>query len=124
MVFDASSLILVVEDDDDVREFAVHVLRDRGYTVIEAVNGGVALVLLEQDLPIDLLFTDIVMPGEPDGVALAERAKQLRPNLRVLYTTGFAGASRFHQHAIHGKVLGKPYRSRQLATEVEQLLSG
>jgi CheY-like chemotaxis protein len=123
MAVDASPLILVVEDDDDVREFAVHVLRDRGYTVIEAVNGGVALVLLEQDLPIDLLFTDIVMPGEPDGVALAERAKELRPNLRVLYTTGFAGASRFRQHAIHGKVLGKPYRSRQLASEVEQLLS-
>ncbi len=119
----AERLILVVEDDDDVREFAVHVLRDSGYAVIEAVNGGVALVLLEQNLPIDLLFTDIVMPGEPDGVALAERAKQLRPNLRVLYTTGFAGACRFSQHVVHGKVLGKPYRSRQLASEVEQLLS-
>jgi CheY-like chemotaxis protein len=119
----AERLILVVEDDDDVREFAVHVLRDRGYAVIEAVNGGVALVLLEQNLPIDLLFTDIVMPGEPDGVALAERAKQMRPDLRVLYTTGFAGACRFDRHVVHGKVLGKPYRSRQLASEVEQLLS-
>ena len=123
MAMDASKLILVVEDDDDVRQFAVNVLRDRGFHVIEAVNGGVALVLLEQDLPIELLFTDIVMPGEPDGVALAERAKELRPNLQVLYTTGFAGASRFHRHAIHGKVLGKPYRSRQLTSEVEQLLS-
>src|SRR3979490_1683550 len=91
MPADASRLIPGVEDDDAVREFAVHVLRDRGYAVIEAVNGGVALVLLEQDLPIDLLFTDIVMPGEPDGVALAERAKELRPNLRVLYTTGVRG---------------------------------
>src|ERR1700732_3686146 len=118
-----AGFVLVVEDDADVREFAVRVLREYGFRVLEAVNGGVALVLLEQDLPIDLLFTDIVMPGEPDGVALAERAKQLRPNLRVLYTTGYAGATRFHQHAIHGKVLGKPYRSRQLASEVEQLLS-
>src|SRR5258708_22029368 len=105
-------LILVVEDDDDVREFGVDVLRDNGYRVSEAVNGGVALVLLEQDLPIDLLFTDIVMPGEPDGVALAERAKELRPDLRVLYTTGFAAACRFDRHVVHGKVLGKPYRSR------------
>jgi CheY-like chemotaxis protein len=124
MTFGAPRLILVVEDDDDVREFAVHVLRDNGYRVLEAVNGGVALVLLEQDLPIDLLFTDIVMPGEPDGVALAERAKQLRPDLRVLYTTGFAGVGRFDRHVIHGKVLGKPYRSRQLTSEVEQLLTG
>jgi CheY-like chemotaxis protein len=116
-------LILVVEDDDDVREFAVDVLRDNGYRVIEAVNGGVAQVLLEQDLPIDLLFTDIVMPGEPDGVALAERAKELRPDLRVLYTTGFAAAGRFDHRVVHGKVLGKPYRPSQLASEVENLLA-
>jgi CheY-like chemotaxis protein len=123
MPMDASKMILVVEDDDDVRDFAVHVLRDRGYDVLEAVNGGVALILLEQALPIDLLFTDIVMPGEPDGVALAERAKELRPDLRVLYATGFAGAGRFDRRIVHGKILGKPYRSRQLAVEVEQLLS-
>jgi CheY-like chemotaxis protein len=123
MAVDASKLILVVEDDDDVRDFAVNVLRDRGYAVIEAVNGGVALVLLEQNLPIDLLFTDIVMPGDPDGVALAERAKELRPALHVLYTTGFAGAGRFNHRVMHGKVLGKPYRSRQLTNEIEQLLS-
>jgi CheY-like chemotaxis protein len=116
-------LILVVEDDDDVREFAVDVLRDKGYRVIEAVNGGVALVLLQQDLPIDLLFTDIVMPGEPDGVVLAERAKELRPDLRVLYTTGFAAAGRFDRRVVHGKVLGKPYRPSQLASEVENLLA-
>jgi CheY-like chemotaxis protein len=116
-------LILVVEDDDDVREFAVDVLRDKGYRVIEAVNGGVALILLQQDLPIDLLFTDIVMPGEPDGVALAERAKELRPDLRVLYTTGFAAAGRFDRHVVHGKVLGKPYRPAQLASAVENLLA-
>jgi len=116
--------LIVVEDDDDVRELAVNTLREAGFNVLQAMNGGIALILLQEALPVDLLFTDIVMPGEPDGVALAERAKELRPNLRVLYTTGFAGASRFRQHAIHGKVLGKPYRSRQLASEVEQLLSG
>ncbi len=70
----AERLILVVEDDDDVREFAVHVLRDSGYAVIEAVNGGVALVLLEQNLPIDLLFTDIVMSTPPASPAPAVSA--------------------------------------------------
>src|SRR5260370_23696395 len=73
-------LILVVEDDDDVREFAVDVLRDKGYHVIEAVNGGVALGLLQQDLPIDLLFTDTAISGRSAGVALAGLAKELRTN--------------------------------------------
>jgi CheY-like chemotaxis protein len=119
----AEGFILVVEDDEDVREFAVRVLRDSGYHVLEAVNGGVALVLLEQDLPIDLLFTDIVMPGEPDGIGLAERAKAMRPDLRVLYATGFAGSTRLDEHNIYGKVLGKPYRPQQLASEVARLLA-
>jgi CheY-like chemotaxis protein len=117
-------LILVVEDDDDVRKFAARVLRDKGYRVIEAANGGVALVLLQQGLPIELLFTDVVMPGEPDGLALAERAMKLHPDLRVLYATGFAGAHRFGRHAVHGKVLSKPYRPRQLTSEIEQLIFG
>jgi CheY-like chemotaxis protein len=117
-------LILVVDDDDDVRKFAARVLRDKGYRVIEAANGGVALVLLQQGLPIELLFTDVVMPGEPDGLALAERAKKLHPDLRVLYATGFAGAHRFGRHAVHGKVLSKPYRPRQLTSEIEQLIFG
>src|SRR5258708_21590718 len=115
-------LILVVEDDDDVREFAVDVLREKGYRVIEAVNGGVAFVLLEQDLPIDMLFTDIVMPGEPDGIGLAERALAMRPSLRVLYATGFAGADRLDGHALRGAVLHKPYRPQELTAAVLGLL--
>src|SRR5215813_5796130 len=94
MNIDTPGFVLVVEDDDDVREFAVRVLRDNGFRVLEAVNAGVALILLEQEIPIEVLFTDIVMPGEPDGIGLADRAKALRPDLRVLYTTGFAGANR------------------------------
>src|SRR5690348_15980752 len=123
MNIEAPGIVLVVEDDDDVREFAVRVLRDQGFRVIEAVNAGVALVLLEQELPIEVLFTDIVMPGEPDGIGLADRAKALRPDLRVLYATGFAGAGRLAERPIHGKVLNKPYRPQQLASEVEQLMS-
>lgn len=120
----AAGFIPVVEDDEDVREFAVRVLRDSGYQVLEAANGGVALVLLGQDLPIELLFTDIVMPGEPDGIGLAERAKAMRPGLRVPYATGFAGSARLDEDSIHGKVLSKPYRPAQLARAVERLLAG
>jgi CheY-like chemotaxis protein len=118
----ASGFILVVEDDPDVREFAVQVLRESGYRVLEAVNGGVALFLLEQDLPIDLLFTDIIMPGEPDGIDLAERARALRPSLPVLFTTGFAGAGRCGDRTPVGKWLSKPYRPRQLEETVETIL--
>src|SRR5690242_3952738 len=110
MARSASGFILVVEDDADVREFAVRVLRESGYRVLEAANGGVAQVLLEQDLPIDLLFTDIVMPGEPDGIELAARARTLRPNLPVLFTTGFAGAARMGDRALEGRLINKPYR--------------
>jgi CheY-like chemotaxis protein len=118
-----AGFVLVVEDDEDVREFAVTVLRESGFRVLEAVNGGVALVLLAQDLPIDVLFTDIVMPGEPDGIGLAERALAMRPDLRVLYATGFAGASRLDQRPVHGPVLNKPYRSLQLASAVDRLVA-
>lgn len=118
-----SGFILVVEDDADVREFAVRVLRGSGYRVLEAVNGGVALVILEQDLPIDLLFTDIVMPGEPDGIGLAQRARAMRPELPILLTTGFAGLERLGDAALGGKLLAKPYRPRQLEQTVESLLA-
>jgi CheY-like chemotaxis protein len=120
---DSPGFILVVEDDADVREFAVRVLRERGYRVLEAANGGIALVLLQQDLPIDLLFTDIVMPGEPDGIRLAEKARALRPDLPVLFTTGFVGAERLGGSVSAGRLIGKPYRPRQLEETVASLLS-
>jgi CheY-like chemotaxis protein len=116
-----AGFVLVVEDDEDVREFAVRALREYGFRVLEAVNGGVALVLLAQDLPIEVLFTDIVMPGEPDGIGLAERAKEMRPDLRVLYATGFAGAGRLDAHPVYGTVLSKPYHPEQLTREDGQL---
>jgi CheY-like chemotaxis protein len=119
----AAGLILVVEDDDDIREFSVKTLRAEGYRVLEAANGGVALVLLGQDLPIRVLFTDIVMPGEPDGLDLAERARALRPDLKILYTTGFTAAARLDGHRVYGSVLSKPYRGQELADEVARLIA-
>jgi CheY-like chemotaxis protein len=119
-----AATLLVVEDDDDVRDLAVNVLRDEGYRVLQAANGGVAMVMLDQDLPIDLLFTDVVMPGGPDGFELADLAKRRRPELKVLYTTGYSGLARASGDiALHGKILSKPYRPAEITREVRELLS-
>jgi DNA-binding NtrC family response regulator len=120
-----AATLLVVEDDDDVRDLTVSILREEGYRVLQAANGGVAMVMLDQDLPIDLLFTDVVMPGGPDGFELANLAKQRRPELKVIYTTGYAGLARATKEMpLHGKILSKPYRPAEIATEVRQLLLG
>ncbi len=116
-------LILVVDDEDDVRDLAVAVLRDEGFSVMQAASGGIALAILNQDLPIELLFTDIVMPDGPDGIELGEWARSHRPDIRILYTTGFSSALRFNKR-LHGKMLPKPYRAKQLVQAVVQLLSG
>ena len=116
--------LLVVEDDDDVRDLTVTILREDGHRVLQAANGGVALVLLEQDVEVDLLFTDIVMPGGPDGLELAHLAKSRRPELKVLYATGFAGLARAgKERPVYGKILNKPYLPTQLCEEIRQLLA-
>ena len=81
-------IVLVVEDEARVRDMSVAALRDLGYTVRQADSGENALRLLDENLPVTLLFTDIVMPGI-NGRELADRAKALRPGLKVLYTTGY-----------------------------------
>jgi len=119
-----AATIIVVEDDDDVRDLAVSVLREAGYNVLQAMNGGIALVLLEQDIPVDLLFTDIVMPGDPDGFELAERAVEMRPEIRILYTTGYAGPFQTpNTRPMLGRMLRKPYRPSELLAEVAGLVS-
>jgi two-component system, cell cycle sensor histidine kinase and response regulator CckA len=116
-------LILVVEDEDDVRDLAVAVLRDEGFSVMQAATGGIVLAILNEDLPIELLFTDIVMPDGPDGIELGEWTRSHRPDIKILYTTGFGSALRFNER-IHGKMLPKPYRSKQLVQAVVELLCG
>jgi CheY-like chemotaxis protein len=123
-ILPVAATLIVVEDDDDVRDLAVTVLREAGYNVLQAMNGGIALVLLEQDIPVDLLFTDIVMPGDPDGFELAERAVELRPGLRILYTTGYAGpAQPPADRPMLGRMLRKPYRTADLLAEIADLVS-
>ncbi len=117
--------ILVVEDDRDVREVALAVLEGAGYRVIEAASGDDAhrLLLANPEMTIDLLFTDVVMPGRLDGIDLANAACALRPHLQVLYATGFANLVRENRDAdLQGPVLRKPYRPGDLRRAVAALL--
>jgi CheY-like chemotaxis protein len=109
----------------DVRELAATVIEDSGYRVLEAANGDDAynLLLAHPDLQIDLLFTDVVMPGRLDGVDLAHAARAVRPQLQVLYATGFADLVRPHRDSeLYGPVLRKPYRPGELRGAIAALL--
>jgi CheY-like chemotaxis protein len=119
--------VLVVEDDRDVREIAVAVLEAEGYRVIEAANGDDALRLLiaEPERHIDVLFTDVVMPGRLDGIDLGNAVGQLRPGMMVLYATGFANLVREHRDSeLRGPVLRKPYRPGELRSAILGLIDG
>jgi CheY-like chemotaxis protein len=113
--------VLVVDDDAEVRELAAWSLRDAGHTVLEAADGAEALALFEQHPEIDLLFTDIVMPGL-DGYRVAEMARERRPEIGVLYTTGFAGGTGQYANVMHGQVLRKPYHLDELVSAVARAL--
>lgn len=117
--------ILVVEDDALVRRFAMEQLRDLGYRVIGTRDAAEALQRLRKDTAIDLLFTDVMMPGGMNGRQLAEAACALRPSLRVLYTSGYTqNAIIHHGHLDQGVVLlNKPYSRTSLARKVRQALS-
>jgi PAS domain S-box-containing protein len=117
--------ILLVEDDDLVREHATRLLQGMGYQVTTANNGPEAIELLRKGVPCDLLFTDVIMPGGMTGPKLAEAARRLRSGLRVLYTSGYTENAIVH----HGRVdpgvnlLHKPYRRPELAAKVRAALS-
>jgi PAS domain S-box-containing protein len=120
-----SETILLVEDDDMVREFAQRVLRLDGYTVLEARQGGEALRLCERYTgSIQLLITDIVMPGGMSGGQLAERLTSLRPEMQVLYMSGYTDKAIIHQGMLDLKAafLNKPFTPSALARKVRQLL--
>ena len=114
--------ILVVEDEDDVRELVATSLRHRGFSVLSVPNAEVALQILMEQVRFDLLFTDIVMPGVIDGFELADRAKRLQPDQKIHYATGYAHVSRRSIDTLHGKLIQKPYRPDELATEVRRAL--
>ncbi|WP_245435917.1 CHASE3 domain-containing protein [Methylobacterium sp. V23] len=119
----AREVILVVEDEDGVRDLAVEALRDLRYTVIHAEGAKDALQMLDTHPEIALLFTDVVMP-EVNGRELAEAVHQRRPNLPVLFTTGYTRNAIVHNGLVDADVqlLAKPYTLEQLALKVRQAM--
>lgn len=117
--------ILVVEDNDLVQAYVDNQLRSLGYQVIAVQTGVEALAVLEQEPAIDLLFTDVMMPGGMNGKQLAEKARQQRQDLSVLYTSGYTENAIVHQGRLDPGVylLSKPYRLRDLARMVRQALT-
>ena len=118
--------ILVVEDNAKLREITVRQLRGAGYVVREASEGASALAILESGVAIDLLFTDIVMPGEPNGCDLAEQGRLRRPGLRIVLTSGFSdlqGARKGAGVSDH-VLLHKPYRQAALLRVIREALDG
>ncbi|HEY1795233.1 MAG TPA: ATP-binding protein [Stellaceae bacterium] len=121
---DGSEIILLVEDDDAVREINASTLRELNYAVIEAEDGPKALQILEIVPNIRMLFTDVGLPGGMNGRRLAERALTLRPDLRVLFTTGYAQSAIVHHGRLDPGVdlLSKPFTAAALATKIRELL--
>lgn len=116
--------LLVVEDNNGVREYAVSVLEDLGYRVVEAADVDGALKALENAPLIDLLFTDVVLPGKLSGRDLAQTLEQRFPGLPVLFTTGYTRNAIVHNGRLDAKVhlLNKPYTQQELARKLRELL--
>jgi CheY-like chemotaxis protein len=116
--------ILMVEDDDLVRMSVQSLIESLGYRVVPARDGPDALEILRHDTRIDLLFTDIVMPGGMHGPQLAAEARRLRPKLKVLYTSGYPGSEYSPEGLTAQQLLSKPYEADELAAKLREILEG
>ncbi|WP_107327979.1 PAS domain S-box protein [Agrobacterium pusense] len=116
--------VLVVEDDDHVRDTAIDLLTDLGYRVLKASDAQSALAIVESGIAIDLLFTDVVMPGSLTSPELARKAKQRLPRLAVLFTSGYTENSIVHHGRLDAGVelLSKPYTREAMARKIRQVL--
>ncbi len=117
-------VVLVVEDDDQVRANTVEMLNDLGYVVLEAADAATALRIGQGEKPIELLFTDVVLPGKCSGRQLAEMLASSRPEMKVLYTTGYSRDAIVHNGRLDAGVslITKPFLMHELAAKVRSLL--
>lgn len=119
-----SHTILVAEDEVLIRLVLAEYLRDCGYRVLEAANASEAIQILTEEIQVDILFTDVQMPGEINGFGLAKWTRQHRPEIQVIVTSG-------HEQAAHKAsdlcddepYIKKPYDPAGLAAEIRRLLS-
>ncbi|MGY3586493.1 signal transduction histidine kinase/CheY-like chemotaxis protein [Bradyrhizobium sp. USDA 4341] len=113
----AQEIVLVVEDDRLVRSYVLTQIESLGYTTRSANNGGEALAVLDSGAPVDLLFTDVIMPGAMNGRDLATEAERRRPGLRVLFTSGYTDDAIDQDGKLEQGILflAKPYSRAQLA---------
>lgn len=117
--------ILVAEDDEDVRNTVVELLADLGYRVLKASDAASALVVIDSGMPIDLLFTDVVMPGPLRSPELARKARERLPSIAVLFTSGYTENAIVHGGRLDAGVelLGKPYTKEALAKKIRHVLA-
>ena len=117
--------VLLVDDDGDARATAVNLLMTLGYEVLVAASGAEALDILARDEGIDVLFTDVIMPGGMDGGEVAEQARLIRPDIKVLFASGYFEDAlvRKGNIATNTHLLVKPYRRRDLAKMMQMILA-
>ena len=120
-----AEIILVVDDEYHVRQMSSESLRELGYTVVEAANGDEALDIMAKRSDINMLFTDIVMPGI-NGRELADKIREQAPKLPILFTTGYTRDPTFQDGMVDRGIvlLSKPFTIEQLAQRVRQVLDG
>ena len=116
--------MLVVEDDKLVRSYVLAQIESLGYTTLSASNGPEALSVLDSGTPVDLMFTDVIMPGRMNGRELATEALKRRPGLRVLFTSGYSENAIDQDGKLEDGILflGKPYSRAELARMLQVAL--
>ena len=121
-----SEAVLVVEDDPLVRRYVMTQIESLGYTTLEAANATDALHVIDNGANIDLLFTDVIMPGHMNGRQLVDEALKRRPGLKTLYTSGYTENAIVHHGRLDSGVLllAKPYRKSELARMIRLALGG
>jgi PAS domain S-box-containing protein len=120
-----SETILVVEDDRLVRDYVLTQLHSLGYVTLEAANAAEALALVRAGHPFDLLFTDVIMPGALNGRQLADELQAIKPELKVLFTSGYTENAIIHHGRLDTGVLllAKPYRKSEMAAMIRTALA-